>query len=512
MRNRIFTVLVLLFLGTMSNAQRHVCGVTYEDQKGMLEFIDHFNKTGAQHERSVDPIYVPVKFHLVSKNDGSGRIKAASVLDQLTVMNEDYQEMGIYLYIDDKSFNYLNSTSIYENPSSFANLITSNKDPNAANIFICENADLGTGNGGTTLGYYSPSGDYIIVRLEDVRDASSTLTHELGHFFSLPHPFVGWEGIYAHFGWLTSGGGVLPWDVDQFNGMFTGTTVPGTNLAVEVVNGSNCSTAADKICDTPPDYNFGLGAGGCVWNNTLSDRNGDVIDPQENNIMSYFSCDDFDFTEGQTAVMFANYNSNQRSYLRKSYVPDTTLIVSNHDLLFPIGGEALEYYTNVRLDWMDADGASQYLVSINTGDGDFFELYTDESELLLEELEPNTFYFYEVRPFNDGNTRATSKNDFFVTGSEINTSVKESEIISNINIYPNPASSGQDINVALTMESSKSVSLSLIDLTGKLISRENRLLSQGNNVITMNAVAETGIYILKMDTEDGTIHKKVMIR
>ncbi|MEZ4948184.1 MAG: hypothetical protein R2784_02135 [Saprospiraceae bacterium] len=26
----------------------------------------------------------------------------------------------------------------------------------------------------------------------------------------------------------------------------------------ELQDGSNCTTAGDKICDTPPDYNFGL--------------------------------------------------------------------------------------------------------------------------------------------------------------------------------------------------------------------------------------------------------------
>jgi len=516
MNNRIFTFLFLLSLANIAIAQVHVCGVTHDDQAEMISFIDNFNKTSDQSTiRSVDPLYVPIRFHMTANNDGTGRIKAAKVLNQMTVLIEAYQELGIYPYIDDASFNYLNSTSIYNKPGNFVNTIIGKKDANAVNIFITENANPpgSDDDAGVVLGFYNPGGDYIIIRNNDVLNATSSLTHELGHFFALPHTFFGWENVYAFYGWVSSQGQVLPWDVNQFNNMYTNNTAGGSNELAELMDQSNCTGSADRICDTPPDYNFGFGAGGCAWNNGLRDKNGDVIDPMENNIMSYFGdCDPYEFTDGQVAVMSSNFNSTVRQHLRTGYIPDTTIIESNHELVTPGNAEKLEYYNNILLDWTDADGASNYLVSINTSQGDFNEYYVTESELFFEELVPNVLYFWDVQPFNEGYTDAKSESSFFTAGDALDTSVKESELIQNVSVFPNPGNIGQDINIAISMEKSTNVSISLIDITGKIITTESQNLNQGNNTIRLDAMASSGIYILKLDTEDGSIHKKIVIR
>lgn len=516
MNNKIFTFLFLIFFANVSIAQKHVCGVTHQDQEQMISFIENFNKTSnLSSVRSVDPVYIPIKFHMTSENDGSGRIKADAMLDQMAVLIEDYKKLGIYLYLQDARANYLNSTSIYLNPGNFVNTIVSKKDADAVNIFICENANPpgSDDDAGVVLGFYNPSGDYIIIRNNDVRNATSSLTHEVGHFFALPHTFFGWENVYAFFGWVTSQGQVLPWNVNQFNGMYNMTTCGGSNELAEVMDQSNCTQSADRICDTPPDYNFGFGAGGCNWNNTLADINGDIIDPQENNIMSYFGgCDEYAFTDGQVAVMIANFNSNVRDHLDRDYIPDTTEIVSDHELVSPANNETLDYYDKILLDWTDAEGASNYLISVNSATGDFFEFYTEDSEYFLEELEPNTFYFWDVRPFNEGVTGTEGKNSFFTTGSELNTSVNESDFIQNVSVFPNPSRAGQDINVALTMEKSMKVTSSIVDITGKIVNTNTQFLNQGNNALRIEAILESGIYILKLDTEDGSIHKKIIVQ
>ena len=312
MKNNILTFLLLIFIANVSFAQKHICGVSHADQDEMVSFIEHFNKTANLGSvRSVDPIYIPIKFHMTSENDGAGRIKGNAMMDQMSVLIEDYKKLGIYLYLQDARPNYLNSTSIYLNPGNFVNTIVSEKDADAVNIFICENANPpgSDDDAGVVLGFYNPQGDYIIIRNNDVLNATSSLTHEVGHFFALPYTFYGWENVYNFFGWITSQGQVLPWDVDQFDGMYTDNTCGGSNELAEVMDQSNCTLSADRICDTPPDYNFGFGAGGCSWNSTLRDRKGDVIDPQENNIMSYFGdCDEYVFSDGQVSVMIANFN------------------------------------------------------------------------------------------------------------------------------------------------------------------------------------------------------------
>jgi len=91
------------------------------------------------------------------------------------------------------------------------------------------------------------------------------MTHEMGHVWGLPHTFAG-------------------------NG-------------VENVDGSNCETAGDGICDTPADpYNPNVDnitwQNGCEFVFEGLDANGQFYQPDMGNIMSYYGCD-CGFTRGQ---------------------------------------------------------------------------------------------------------------------------------------------------------------------------------------------------------------------
>ncbi len=65
------------------------------------------------------------------------------------------------------------------------------KDTNALNVFTNGSA------GGGVAGYYSRRGDYVFILNSYANGGSTTITHELGHFFTLPHTFYGWEGTNA---------------------------------------------------------------------------------------------------------------------------------------------------------------------------------------------------------------------------------------------------------------------------------------------------------------------------
>ena len=102
-----------------------------------------------------------------------------------------------------------------------------------------------------------------------------TIAHEMGHFFSLKHTFEG----------------------------------SGT----ELVNGTNCTTAGDGICDTPGDpYVAGdplanYVTSDCRFISEKTDANGEYYNPDLGNIMSYYECGTCGFTWGQLNQMAQTY-------------------------------------------------------------------------------------------------------------------------------------------------------------------------------------------------------------
>jgi hypothetical protein len=74
----------------------------------------------------------------------------------------------------------------------------------------------------------------------------------------------------------------------------------------ELVDGSNCTTGGDMLCDTPADPNLslpGLMELPCSYVGTVTDANGDLYQPLLNNVMSYSRCLVDSFTPQQGALM-----------------------------------------------------------------------------------------------------------------------------------------------------------------------------------------------------------------
>ncbi len=113
-----------------------------------------------------------------------------------------------------------------------------------------------------------------------------TIAHEMGHYFGLLHTFnIGKSGVK------------------------------------ELVNGSNCSTEGDGLCDTPADpYVKGSPLTNyidskCKFIYSTPDSNGQYFDPLVGNIMSYYpeACD-CGFTHEQYLKMAKTYLSNPKMW------------------------------------------------------------------------------------------------------------------------------------------------------------------------------------------------------
>jgi Secretion system C-terminal sorting domain/Pregnancy-associated plasma protein-A len=502
MLNKRFLVSLVFLISAFFSHSQHIhnknCGVSIEDQL-TSEMLHPNDFKGDVSSLRNNTIYVPIKFHLTANDDGSGRLDYIHVLNQLCILNRDYGSSNIVFYIYE-GFSLINQTNIYQAAGTNRNAVQAKKDGKAINVFITQNADLdNNSSGGTTLGFYSPQGDYVVIRKQELASLSNTLSHEIGHFFNLRHTFYGWEGV--------------PYNKDTHGQTVTFTTVPGgiANVPVELVDGSNCLTAADMICDTPPDYNFGLTSSNCAFNIVVFDRNNDRIFPMKENQMGYFQdCDTFKFTEGQIDRMLINYNSTSRNYLKSSYIPNVTEIADAPILNTPLKAEKISGYTNVQFDWEDVPGATTYLIEIK-GSNQYYSALTTLSEYTAPELKKNNTYFWTVKPFNDafGCSPVTTSN--FRTGDGTS-SIYEVSKIKNIVITPNPVNNSSVAQITLHTNEADNAQIEVLSMVGQRLITFTYSLQAGQNTIPLGTKElNTGVYMLNIKVNGRNSFAKFVV-
>jgi PKD repeat protein len=246
---------------------------------------------------------IPVVFHIIHAY-GDENISKDQVLDQVRILNEDFRRLNK---------DTVNTRSIFKARAADTEIEfkLARKDPNGnctdgitrtystltdggdedvknlikwdyrkyLNIWVIKRIGRSPDSGGTILGYaYLPyttnaAVDGIVMissRIGSIGtsspgNAGRTLTHEVGHWLGLIHPFD--------------------------NGC-----------------GSNCSSTGDRICDTPPVFDPSYGCP--TTNNTCNNDAPNELDMVEN-FMDYAngSCQNA-FTKGQSNVMNSVCNNN----------------------------------------------------------------------------------------------------------------------------------------------------------------------------------------------------------
>lgn len=136
--------------------------------------------------------------------------------------------------------------------------------------------------------YQQPASERVIFIASG--SSKETLIHEMGHFFGLYHPHRGYH------------------NADGSDAQYR-----------EFVNGSNCNTHGDEICDTPadpklskPGYMFG-----CNYVGAATDGNGDSFVPDTDLYMSYTNSEcRTRFSNEQLGYMYDRiYNYTYNEYL-----------------------------------------------------------------------------------------------------------------------------------------------------------------------------------------------------
>jgi len=298
------------------HAQTKECGTKISQEQ-----LDYYYRTREsrrqladqlKQERSISYFYAPVQFHVVRENDGSGGLTEADLITILNDLNTNFLDAKIQFFQCGQP-EWINSSANYNFDSDNEESFCSDHDvANVINIY-CFNSVI---DDGTSVCGYSrnpPSVDRAIFKNSCVTGGNTTHIHEIGHYFSLFHTFgKGNDCTFWH-------------------------------PCNEKVDGSNCNTAGDDICDTPadPGVNTTSGCGSesnCLYSGSCTDGNGDTYSPPITNFMSYSSSScRTNFTNDQDDVMHASALSD-RDYL------SCPLLSSCASTLSLSGTQNSEYY------------------------------------------------------------------------------------------------------------------------------------------------------------------------
>lgn len=223
---------------------------------------------------------VPIKVHIIRTDAGTGGLALNDFNDAMAIMNNYYANAYIEFFLCE-GINYINDSDLYDFETDEQEaMINTHSVNNVINIYFA-NTVTSSSSGSGLCGYaYFPGGPEVIMMDNGCATNGSTLSHEMGHFFALSHT----------------------------HGNINGT------LTTELVDGSNCSTDGDFICDTPADPQLGGSnvSFSCVYTGSATDANGQFFIPDVNNIMSYSrkACRT-QFSAGQYARIYAVYQASR---------------------------------------------------------------------------------------------------------------------------------------------------------------------------------------------------------
>jgi len=246
--------------------------------------IDYLTQTRSARQSWNQPestIGIPVQHHVVRESNGTGGLTLGDISFVMNALNTYYANSNLNFY-ECSSINYINNSTYYDFDANDESVLCGSNDiQDVINIYYFNSVTSSSGSSLCGYAYFPPGPDRVIMA-NSCAINGSTIVHELGHYLSLYH---------TH-----------------------GTTNTGTTT--ELVNGSNCSTAGDDLCDTPADPNLsGLVTNSCQYTGTSFDANGQAYVPDPTNIMSYSQkvCRTFLSSDQYNR---ANYSAlNDRSYL-----------------------------------------------------------------------------------------------------------------------------------------------------------------------------------------------------
>ncbi|MBK9337326.1 MAG: DinB family protein [Lewinellaceae bacterium] len=306
---------------------------------------------------STDTLWTGLQIHLLANDNGTGRFGPDRMLDAFHRLNEDFGPSGIRFYFKN-DWNLINNSAWFQHDSLVQGIamMFANNVPDVLNTYFVVKA---AGNCAYNLPYAGVATTHSCTGPND-----HTWTHEIGHALSIQHPFIGWEGKIYIIGNPTPD--TLTYDYTHFHST-PDTIVPAPldTALVEYVDGSNCGIAADRICDTGPDYlsyRWACNAQG-LSNVQQKDPAGATFYSDGTLFMSY-STDNCQnrFSAQQTQIMRAKLLTDKAAWLAPQ--APAPVVTAASQLLSPINNTPAPTM-GAQLRWASVPGATHYLVQVS---------------------------------------------------------------------------------------------------------------------------------------------------
>jgi PKD repeat protein len=272
---------------------------------------------------------IPVKVYIIRNTDGSGGLSTTELHEAFSNLNAVYKEAFLEFFICDDVEYIDNDELCHFKKGEEESFTETHYVPGLINMYFTNYLENKSSQ--SICGYSDNVGrnDIVVMKNSCVTNGSS-LAHELGHFFSLLH---------------THG-------------------ADNSKTTTELVDGSNCDTDGDGICDTPADPRLKSSNvdSSCNYYSDTTDANGDFYNPDTSNIMSYSrkSCRTH-FSEQQLARMYAFYMTTKYYLSCPSFNANITVNESEtcDDSLTVNFENSCENATNWQWD-IDSDGIIDY--------------------------------------------------------------------------------------------------------------------------------------------------------
>jgi hypothetical protein len=451
------------------------CG-TYKIDTAALHKALKFEKLHRLEKTEAGTILIRVFFHIFTYDDGS---HPAATLDQI---KSEFNTLVAAYAADNICF--LNTGVNYFHSSFFDTGFNASTDspsdffpyeaPNCINVFYSikingNNSSCSSNCGIGGDAFYIPN-TFCLIAKSNI-NAGQTIAHEVGHCMGLYHTFE-------------------------------------TGNGYEDIDGSNASTTADLIADTPADpyaYNNQscYSTSGCTYNGSCKDpKNQSNFSPPYTNLMAYWwavgsACyPSLTVTNNQYTRINSFLSTNQS--LEDCESPanvDITNVNQTYGYYIQSAVNTLTTFNNVNISGNTISTLGGANIIINPG---FHATPSDGGIVLVR-----------IKQCDDGIFNITDRQK----ENSVTLSTKNNTAQNSIIAYPNPTNSIINLQLNLTHKEDK-ISVKVYDMNMKMmkeVSLENLL--KGVNIAKLDlSNLSSGMYIITLQSEDILIRTLVVLQ